>query len=146
MKLIFLWIFTLHILTAIATTKFISQNFLSDFKWQHRLLIIQVDSESKLSTLRDEIQYYSSDFDARKLLMLIRIKNKVWILDASTAQTVSPQLSEQVLETINQNLDNVLLIGLDGGIKNRYPANTFSLEQVFNEIDLMPMRRWEVDG
>ena len=146
MKLIFLWIFTLHILTAIATTKFISQNFLSDFKWQHRLLIIQVDSESKLSTLRDEIQYYSSDFDARKLLMLIRIKNKVWILDASTTQTVSPQLSEQVLETINQNLDKVLLIGLDGGIKNRYLANTFSLEQVFNEIDLMPMRRWEIDG
>lgn len=146
MKLIFLWIFTLHVYTAIATTKVMSQDSLTDFKWQHRLLITQVDTKSELSKLRDEIQYHSSDFDARKLLMLIRIKDKTWILDASTAQTVSPQLSDQVLETINQNLDKVLLIGLDGGIKNRYLANTFSLEQVFNEIDLMPMRRWEIDG
>ena len=146
MKLIFLWIFTLHVYTAIPTTKVMSQDSLTDFKWQHRLLITQVDTKSELSKLRDEIQYHSSDFDARKLLMLIRIKDKTWILDASTAQTVSPQLSDQVLETINQNLDKVLLIGLDGGIKNRYLANTFSLEQVFNEIDLMPMRRWEIDG
>jgi hypothetical protein len=145
MKFIFLWIFTFHVNTTTATTKLMSQNTFIDFKWQHRLLITQVNSESELSKLHGEIQYHSSDFYARKLLMLIHIKDKTWIIDASTARTVSPQLNNEVLETINKNLDNVVFIGLDGGIKNRYPANAFSLEQVFNEIDLMPMRRREID-
>jgi hypothetical protein len=40
----------------------------------------------------------------------------------------------------------VMLVGLDGGIKSRYVADTFTLEQAFNEIDLMPMRRLEIQG
>ena len=145
MKLLFLWIFALHACTAIATTKVMYQGSLTDFKWQNRVIIIQINSKKELSQLQDEIHYHSSDFNARKLLMLISINDKTWILDATTAQTVSPQLNHQVLKTINQNLDNVLLIGLDGGIKNRYTAKTFSLEQVFNDIDLMPMRSREID-
>jgi hypothetical protein len=67
------------------------------------------------------------------------------VIDISTTRIVSPQLSNEVLETINQNRNKVLLIGLDGSIKNSYPANTFNLEQVFNDIDLMPMRHREID-
>jgi hypothetical protein len=145
MKLLFLWIVALHVCTAIAKTKVMHLTSLTEFKWQNRLLIIQVNSKKELSQLQDEIYYHSSDFNDRKLLMLISINDKTWILDATTAQTVSPQLNHQVLKIINQNLDKVLLIGLDGGIKNRYTAKTFSLEQVFNDIDLMPMRSREID-
>jgi hypothetical protein len=144
MKLLFLWIFALHACTARATTEVMYQGSLTEFKWQNRLIIIQVNSKKELSQLQDEIYYHSSDFNACKLLMLISMNDKTWILDATTAQTVSPQLNHQVLKTINQNLEKVLLIGLDGGIKNRYTAKTFSLEQVFNDIDLMPMRRLEI--
>jgi hypothetical protein len=148
MKFILLWIFilhafTLHAFTKRVTTRVISQNYLTDFKWQHRLLITQVDSERKLSQLRDEIQSYSIDFGARKLLALIRIEDNTWIINVSTAQTVSPSLSSEILEIISQNPDTILLIGLDGGIKYRYSTEAFSLKQVFNQIDLMPMRRAE---
>jgi hypothetical protein len=145
MKLLFLWIVALHVCTAIAKTKVMYLTSLTEFKWQNRLLIIQVNSKKESSQLQDEIYYHSSDFNDRKLLMLISINDKTWILDATTAQTVSPQLNHQVLKIINQNLEKVLLIGLDGGIKNRYTAKTFSLEQVFNEIDLMPMRSRKTD-
>ena len=145
MKGVLLWIFTLFTFTAIATIKVISQDPLADFKWQHRLLITQLDTENELHQLREQIHYHSSDISTRKLLMLVRIKDKTWIVDALTIQSVSPLLSLEVLNIINQNLNKVLLIGLDGGIKHRYPTQTFNLQQVFNHIDLMPMRRGETD-
>ena len=74
-------------------------------------------------------------------MWLVRVKNKTWVFNISTFKTASPQLNAEVLTTTEQNHGKVLLIGLDGGIKNRYPTQTFSLEQIFNEIDLMPMRR-----
>ncbi len=66
-----------------------------------------------------------------------------WSLAAAGVYKWQSQLSAEVLKSVEQNLDEVLLNGLDGGIKNRYPIQTFSLEQIFNEIDLMPMRRIE---
>jgi hypothetical protein len=144
MKCILLWILTLHTFTTIATIKVISQDSLADFKWRHRLLITQVDTENELRQLREQIYYHSSDFSNRKLSMLVRIKDKTWIVNISTIQIASPLLSAEVLNIISQNLNKVLLIGLDGSIKHRYPTPTFSLQQVFNHIDLMPMRRGEL--
>ena len=108
------------------------------------MLITQVDTENELRQLREQIYYHSSDFSNRKLSMLVRIKDKTWIVNISTIQIASPLLSAEVLNIISQNLNKVLLIGLDGSIKHRYPTPTFSLQQVFNHIDLMPMRRGEL--
>ncbi len=141
MKFVLLWIFTLHTLTTTAATRVKPQDSLTDFKWRHRLIIAHVDSEIKLSKLQDEAQHHSHKFNARKLMWLVRVKNKTWVFNISTFKTASPQLNAEVLTTTEQNHGKVLLIGLDGGIKNRYPTQTFSLEQIFNEIDLMPMRR-----
>jgi hypothetical protein len=163
MKHILLWIFTLHAFTVTATSKetasvitakvttkitteIATENSLADLKWQHRLLITQIDTENELYNLRDKIQSHSNAFGASKLLMLIRIKNETWIVDASTARTASPQLNNEVLKIMNQNLNQVLLIGLDGGIKYRYPTDTFNLERVFNKIDSMPMRQAEINN
>ena len=146
MKFVILWIITLHTFTALATTKLISQDSLQNFRWQHRLLITQIDSKNELIKLQNEVQRHNNDFSDRRLLLLIHINDKTWILNESTTHSVSLLLSNEVLKVINQNLDKVILIGLDGGIKNRFPAKTFNLKQVFNEIDLMPMRRWEIDG
>jgi hypothetical protein len=58
----------------------------------------------------------------------------------------SEQLSKEVSTLLCENQGMVILVGLDGGIKNRYVADTFTLEQAFNEIDLMPMRSLEIQG
>lgn len=128
-----------------ATTIDMPQQSLADFRWQHRLLVIHVDSANNLITIQNESQSHQNDFSDRKLLLLIHIKDKTWILNESTVHNVTPLLSNEVLKLINQNLDKVILIGLDGGIKNRYPAKTFSLQQALNEIDMMPMRLSEID-
>jgi hypothetical protein len=149
MKFALLWLFTLHTLTTATTaatkvaTKVTQQDSLTDFKWRHRLIITHVDSEIKWSKLQDEAQHHSHKFNARKLMWLVVVKNKTWVFNISTFKTASPLLSAEVLTIVEQNLGKVLLIGLDGGIKNRYPIQTFSLEQIFNDIDLMPMRRIE---
>jgi hypothetical protein len=147
MKFGLLWLFILHTLTTAtattAATKVTPQDSLTDFKWRHRLIITHVDSEIKWSKLQDKAQHHSHKFSARKLMWLVVVKNKTWVFNISTFKTASPLLSAEVLTIVEQNLGKVLLIGLDGGIKNRYPIQTFSLEQIFNEIDLMPMRRIE---
>jgi hypothetical protein len=118
---------------------------LAEFKWQHRLLITQVDSEMELIKLQDKILHHSNDFNARKLLLLVHIKDQTFILNTTTQQMASDSLHKEILITLKQNPNKSLLIGLDGGIKNHYPTKTFTAELAFDDIDLMPMRQAEID-
>jgi hypothetical protein len=119
--------------------------FLAEFKWQHRLLITQVDSEMELITLQDKILHHSNNFNARKLLLLVHIKDQTFILNTTTQQMASGSLHKEILITLKQNPNKSLLIGLDGGIKNHYSTKTFTAESAFDDIDLMPMRQAEID-
>jgi hypothetical protein len=81
--------------------------------------------------------------------VVVHLQNKTYIIDASAPDTSSKKLasdllSKEAITLLCENQGMVMLVGLDGGIKSRYTADTFTLEQVFNEIDLMPIRRLEI--
>jgi hypothetical protein len=128
-----------------------AQQSMYDFNWKHRLLVIQIASENVLQQLQEDIRYHTPDVKARKLLVLVQVNIKTYVIDASAPNThskilASEQLSKEVVTLLQKNQGKVLLVGLDGGIKSRYAADTFTLEQAFEEIDLMPMRRFEIKG
>ena len=137
--------------SAIAEVHMSSQQSMHDFKWKHRLLITTVTSDTELNQLQDEVRYHNRDINALKILVVVNLKNKTYVIDASAPGTFSKKLasdhlSKAVSTLLSENQGMVMLVGLDGGIKSRYIADTFTLEQAFNEIDLMPMRRLEIQG
>ena len=137
--------------SAVAEVKVSTQQSMHDFKWKHRLLITTVTSDTELNQLQDEVRYHSPDINARKVLVVVHLKNKTYVIDASAPDAFSKKLasdllSKEVSTLLCENKDMVMLVGLDGGIKNRYVADTFTLKQAFNEIDLMPMQRLIIQG
>jgi hypothetical protein len=137
--------------SAMAEVKVSTQQSMHDYKWKHRLLITTVTSDTELNQLQDEVQYHNRDINARKIIVVVHLQNKTYIIDASAPDTSSKKLasdllSKEAITLLSENQGMVMLLGLDGGIKSRYVADTFTLEQAFNEIDLMPMRRLEIQG
>jgi hypothetical protein len=135
--------------SAMAEVKVSTQQSMHDYKWKHRLLITTVTSDTELNQLQDEVQYHNRDINARKIIVVVHLQNKTYIIDASAPDTSSKKLasdllSKEAITLLSENQGMVMLLGLDGGIKSRYVADTFTLEQAFKEIDLMPMRRLEI--
>lgn len=125
------------------------QQSLSDFYWQNRLLITHIESDSSLQRWHKNIQQHISDIEARKLLILIHRNHKTFILNTMSTSSqptelTSKTLNNEVSDLLANHSEKVLLVGLDGGLRNRYDTKTFTLEKALTEIDLMPMRQWEV--
>jgi hypothetical protein len=135
--------------SAMAKVNVSTQQSMHDFKWKHRLLITTVTSDTELNQLQDEVRYHHRDINARKILVVVHLQNKAYVIDASAPDAFSKKLaadllSKEVSTLLCENQGMVMLVGLDGGIKSRYAADTFTLKQAFKEIDLMPMRRLEI--
>ena len=132
--------------SAMAEVNVSTQQSMHDFKWKHRLLITTVTSDTGLNQLQDEVRHHNRDINARKILVVVHLQNKTYVIDASAPDAFSKKLASDLLgkevsTLLGENQGMVILVGLDGGIKSRYVADTFTLEQAFKEIDLMPMRR-----
>ncbi|MEM1158293.1 MAG: DUF4174 domain-containing protein [Verrucomicrobiota bacterium] len=117
---------------------------LESYRWQKRLLIGAVSEPGVAETLTAEMHKHLEALKERKCLVLIRAGEK-WITNESNdLRRYPPNLSEAVLKKIKDY--PLALIGLDGGVKSRYHIKEFSWEQVFSEIDSMPMRQREMNG
>ena len=90
----------------------------NQYRWQNRIIITYASSDenAKLSKLRQDIQENSCGFKNRNLLHF--------------------HITEPNEEY------KILLIGKDGGIK--FEGENRTLQQIFNQIDTMPMRRNEM--
>ncbi|MGX9415829.1 DUF4174 domain-containing protein [Vibrio sp. WJH972] len=106
----------------------------SELQWENRVLLIwsEVRPESSFDTLTDGI-------DERDL---------VWFQLSKTAVTSNygGEISGEFLARTNKKYQDpevqVMLIGKDGGIKNRY--SSLDVLSVFKSIDAMPMRQSEI--
>lgn len=108
---------------------------LSDYTWEKRLLIVNQSLTSdtqiaNLSKFKDEIQ-------ARRLL--------IFLLQQSTVKAYSTdetyvELTDEIKNRLKGSA--AVLIGLDGATKRTYKS--LSIQEVFANIDTMPMRRSEL--
>lgn len=100
-----------------------------DYRWKNRLVIVD--------TSKDEAVYKSQKLEFDK--DPAGIEERKLLLKKSTGI----ELSASVLQKLHDH--KVLLIGLDGGVKIE-SAEVFALEELFEIIDGMPMRRAEIIG
>lgn len=115
-----------------------TMNTVSDLQWKNRIILVQAqgDGGDALKTLGD-----SRD--------AIADRDIIWFVVTdggmeSNLPDVSPAMAESVQETLSgqPQTARVILIGKDGGIKDR--SDRLDLEGLFAQIDRMPMRIQEM--
>lgn len=112
---------------------------LSQFHWENRVVITTINSEQTLKGLEKQLKQIWPEFEERKLV--------VFAIYNAQAFQLNPQASpsQQNVQEASRRLNNrhTLLIGLDGGSKAVY--DSFDSQQIFADIDAMPMRRARLD-
>jgi hypothetical protein len=113
-------------------------NHIKNFQWSKRLLIV-LDHENL--GFSERFNQYSEQFLERDFIIIKICRKKAFINEN--------QLSNKFTNSILKKIDNIkdghhfILIGKDGQIKNSYPLN-INLEEIFIEVDAMPMRKNEI--
>jgi len=109
-----------------------------DFKWKNRILIIKVDKKIDFSA---KINSYIKKFDERNFIIVYLKNQNTYIKN----KEMPKHFSESILNKIkNTNSDhNFILIGKDGKVKNSY-SSQIEIEEIFFDVDKMPMRRYEM--
>lgn len=117
---------------------------LSDYRWKNRLFVIvtdHIDSQTYLAQMK-EFERNETGLTERKLLIFTATPLGYTL---GTKQDSDWQASKNLYKQFKRkdNTFEVILIGLDGGIKRR-KTGLLKLEELFAIIDGMPMRRKEI--
>lgn len=120
---------------------------LSEFKWENRLLVI-LSTESNNSHSAHQLKEFddlTQELADRKLRLLKITPDSVQTFDYSIQPIKKAKESGLWSKLASDNTEfEVLLIGLDGGIKFR-SKQLVNAQEIFDRIDSMPMRKSELD-
>ena len=144
-----IWILSLWMAAAVFSSARAESavNPLLDELWQHRPLVVSVPDahHPMLAAVRQKLSdpAIRAAFDARKMIH--------YEVTGTTAQregvVLSAAQSAALMQALGLKVDAgavAILVGLDGGIKLQ-TFDTPDLKAVFELIDGMPMRRWQLD-
>jgi hypothetical protein len=124
---------------------FHAQN-IDSYQWKNRILLVLTDDidNSIFKNQIEELKRYEDGLKERKLIVY-QIHNKAYKL--GLAENSNWQQSTQKYKTQKKTKSafEVLLIGLDGGVKLR-KTDLISCEALFRIIDVMPMRKNELNN
>lgn len=123
-----------------------SQN-LENHKWQARVLIIKT-TDSTSSIYINQLKEFKNSFDElneRKLIVYHIVNSKYSAISYINSERKSGIVSNQLHKNIlnSESHFEVLLIGLDGGVKLKQDK-VVSKTELFALIDSMPMRKNEI--
>jgi len=117
-------------------------------KWENRILIVKTSSsESKQYDYQlKEIEKFAPGFVERKLMLYQVTDGDYEMRDLGNKQhskvgEFSDKLKHKIFK--EEEIFEVILIGLDGGIKLR-KTDFLSMKELFRIIDSMPMRMQEM--
>ena len=112
---------------------------INDLKWINRILIVKNDKEFDFYKKYDS---YLKDSEERDFI-IIHIKGKNTFIKNTE---MSKYFTKSVFEKINDLNDTkyLILIGKDGQVKNSY-SSKIKLENIFYDVDRMPMRKYEME-
>jgi len=117
---------------------------IKNFQWKNRLLILSIDSIDN-DNYKGQIHSLNSDLEGlevRKLLIITLVSSDQSMgLTNKTRQAISPSYKEFIDD---ERPFMFYLIGLDGGVKFS-SSEIVSNQELFKIIDVMPMRRDEID-
>ncbi|MBL4612047.1 MAG: DUF4174 domain-containing protein [Pseudomonas sp.] len=112
---------------------------LSSLQWQNRIIV--VNDIAEVETVKTLLEDNAAGVADRDLIWLV-------FTDAETLTNypgpLAPELKANTRKTYRLEPGQVILIGKDGGVKNR--LDQLDLDVLFSDIDAMPMRRNEMRG
>ena len=112
-------------------------NTLSELEWQNRLVLVKIDDSDAVLALFNK---YREAIDERHIIWFVQNHNQ---LLSNYPGELSNSLKEEIGRyTMESDLANMILIGKDGYVKSR--NNGLNIESIFEQIDQMPMRRYEM--
>ena len=116
--------------------------------WKNRVLLLQTNKELSKKYEEQLIEFSHSEeaFAERKLVVYLIMEKEYKMINYPTQKTIEKGQVERELFTsiLKESIPfNIVLIGLDGGIKLR-TSELLKKEELFNTIDSMPMRRAEL--
>ncbi len=135
-------------LTIILNHNALKAQNLENYTWKNRILVINSSSiENPTFTKQNKaLEKYSAEMAERKLMIFSVINKRVIITDfTKKAETHKKMdLNKSLSAMLDDSADfEVLLIGLDGGIKLK-KKHPITAEHLFEVIDAMPMRQSEM--
>ena len=113
-------------------------------RWQERLLILVAPSaDDPAVVLQKQALRDAGDAVAERRLRIIELYSKP---DSADARQLPPEQQRAIRKSLGIASDDrqLILLGLDGGIKRRAPLAT-PLRKILQQIDGMPMRRQEIE-
>ena len=110
---------------------------LNQLSWKHRIILVwQTPDSNQYKTLFDQ---YHAQLIERDIIWFIINGDKI-------LTNYSGEMSNELLSNVRRDYpvtpSTTLLIGKDGGVKSSQEQPV--LDEIFAEIDLMPMRKMEV--
>ena len=116
---------------------------LKDFQWRNRIVIVFGESETSCF-YKEQLEILESnpeDLKERKILLLKVSNNNI---KDQFGVSYDRNLYSDIRKVLSQKVKfEVILIGLDGGVKLR-KSKIVSEQSLFSLIDGMPMRRAEI--
>ena len=114
-------------------------NIFEQSRFKHRLIIVKTDQSLSISSISQTITEFNRGISDRRLIIIVLNRDEVQVLPGNHTNDTKTQ-TQSIKHRLNGN--QATLIGLDGGTKAYY--DQFDLQQVFIDIDGMPMRRAEL--
>jgi hypothetical protein len=117
---------------------------LDDYLWRNRLLILVAPdvADPAIEGVLETLKHHSYELADRHMLVIQLYENVQSVVDDRpiTAQQSNRLRSDLGVGPAERLL---LLIGKDGSVKRRAPLDT-DVQEIFRQIDAMPMRREEI--
>lgn len=112
-------------------------NNITDLQWKNRIIVMnEIENTSEILKLLKQSEEQITD---RDIIWFLLDENEI----ISNFQSPLAMELSQNLQTQYQLEENqVILIGKDGGLKSRFSG--LKLNDIFGEIDAMPMRQAEM--
>jgi hypothetical protein len=117
---------------------------LDELKWEYRVLLISKQGDDTL--LKSHLTQNAKELNERRLLVFIISENTTGSFQLNNSDRIAINIDTATL-TKRIGDKQAILIGLDGGTKSFYEFEhgSIDLNQVFADIDGMPMRRAELE-
>ena len=120
---------------------------LKEHRWKNRILVVKTKSLSS-KNYQQQLEEFTNSSEAlaeRKMIMYTIVRYTYYKKDFSKKMPDKPgKTTQKTLEKFTPNEDfEVILIGLDGGIKLRQ-TKVLTKKELLDKVDSMPMRSSEM--
>ena len=113
---------------------------LEQLEWSNRIIVIKPAQNPSLQKEIAQLKQRNAEIDDRDIIWFT-LSDKTLV--SNYPGKIAAQLQQQLLSLLPKSQAQVVLIGKDGGIKDK--NNELNLSRIFSLIDQMPMRIAEMN-